>query len=219
MNPPTLLEGIASVGWVAFAFVLLVAVLPEARRVLKSRQFRVKYRDLEVSVQDVSDQLRHQIQDLQNQLIELSRRVDDSPGRAADVPSPPAPSNRTILWVDDNPGGNLFEIARFEADGFEVTLAESTAEALQILHRRALQPGAVVAALSGEDDGARESEACVGLLRNLRREGVDTPVFVYSSPPGAERCRQRMTEAGAQEVTASPFRLLVSVEEELSLRA
>ena len=74
-----------------------------------------------------------------------------------------------VLWVDDHPTNNAYEIAALKARGVEVDVATSTSQALQILVN---EPGydALVADLRRTEEGADNPTAGLTLLRESRGE-------------------------------------------------
>jgi CheY-like chemotaxis protein len=118
----------------------------------------------------------------------------------------PAPNKRDegqrnhILWVDDNPDNNLYERRAFEAVGLRLTLATSTNEALDLLERNSY---ATIISDMGRREGPREGYA---LLDALRRQGNETPFFIYAGSSQPEHQRETV-EHGGQGTTNHPQEL------------
>lgn len=102
--------------------------------------------------------------------------------------------HKRILWVDDRPGNNVYERHAMESMGLEFKLAESTAEALQILssHRFA----AIISDM-GRREGPREGYK---LLEALRAHDKTTPFFIYAGS-NAPQHRREASLRGAQGST------------------
>ena len=112
------------------------------------------------------------------------------------------PTERVVLWVDDNPENNAWERAALESYGVRFTLARSTSEALGLL-----APGRFAAIVS--DLGrAGEPKAGLDLLQRLRDEGSTEPYFLYTSARAAKALND---VEGAQGVTADPDQLVAMV--------
>ncbi|MBW0101654.1 response regulator [Pseudonocardia sp. KRD291] len=95
-----------------------------------------------------------------------------------------------ILWVDDNPQNNTYERKAFEAQGCMISLAMSTEEALAKL---AQSTYAAIISDMGRAEGAREGYV---LLDEMRRRGISTPFFVYSSSGALEHRREASAHGG-----------------------
>ncbi|MBV9181248.1 MAG: response regulator [Acidobacteria bacterium] len=99
-----------------------------------------------------------------------------------------------ILWVDDRPDNNLYERRAMEAMGLEFTLAESTAEALEILASRRF---AAVISDMGRREGPREGYK---LLEALRTKDKTTPFLIYAGSNAVQHKREALSR-GAQGST------------------
>jgi CheY-like chemotaxis protein len=95
-----------------------------------------------------------------------------------------------ILWVDDRPDNNIHERRAFEAFGLKFTLALSTNEALQKLEE---QRFAALISDMGRREGPREGYV---LLDTIRRQGNQTPVFIYASSNAPEHKRETAEHGG-----------------------
>ncbi len=107
---------------------------------------------------------------------------------------------KQILWVDDRPDNNIYERDAFEAMGVQFTLALSTNEALGILEKE--QFAAIISDM-GRQEGPREGYV---LLDNLRRNGDETPFFIYASS-NAPKHKHEAAQHGAQGSTNHPQEL------------
>src|SRR5436190_10278289 len=100
-----ILDGLSKVSWPLLALIVIWKLYPVLSGIIQSRAFTIKVSDMEISVQEASNQLSKQIQDLQDKVAALERQ----PGPVStQLPS----SALTILWVDDNPSNNAYEIAK-----------------------------------------------------------------------------------------------------------
>jgi CheY-like chemotaxis protein len=224
-----LLTAITALLWPILVGIVVWKLLPHVREVLKSRNFSIEVAGLKIGAQDFSDQVRTQIEDLQNKVAELRasaqpvNKSDDSFVKSADNPpltsvqQGPLPSAQThatvsvprILWVDDNPPNNAFQIARLRESGVEVVEALSTSEAMNLL-TTAKQPfAAVISDMGRREEGRYRPKAGMRLIETIRNTDLPpVPIFIYSSPTHLERTRAEATAAGATAATASPVELL-----------
>ena len=114
--------------------------------------------------------------------------------------------NKTILWVDDEPGGNELERQSLEEIGFRFVLALSTDEALNKVQDEEF--GVIITDMGRPDD----QRAGYTLLASLRRQGVRTPLIVYSSSREPEHVAEAR-EQGAFGATNRPddlFELVIA---------
>jgi CheY-like chemotaxis protein len=194
--------------WPVLIAVVVIALYPTIRRLMESRGFSVKVGVAEISVQQASDQLSAQVEDLREQLAALKDRVEAAHGPAPD-PAPAAAEDvpRSILWVDDHPENNVYEIAALQGKGLNVVHARSTAEAGSALGSNG-RFGAIISDMGRIEDGAFKPEAGMAVIGLARDQGLDSPVLIYSSAPTIARTRDRALEAGAAGVTASATELM-----------
>jgi len=218
-NSTKLLEAIAGLLWPFIVAVLLWKLFPAIRGIVTSRSFSVKVGGIELSVQDATEQIRVQIEDLQKQVIELrSTRIDggrlglvqaDDHG-AVEQPKPggsPAQPPRRILWVDDKPSNNAFEIAQLRKEGVDVEQVLSTAEALS-----ALTSGgpfsAVVSDMGRMEGGKFRAKAGAELVEAMKNAGITMPLMIYTSTRAALGWDAAIRASGGTGATASPTILL-----------
>jgi CheY-like chemotaxis protein len=195
--------------WPVLIAVVVIALYPTIRRLMESRGFSVKVGVAEISVQQASDQLSAQVEDLREQLAALKDRVEAAHGPAP-APAPAAAAEdvpRSILWVDDHPENNVYEIAALQGKGLNVVHARSTAEAGSALGSSG-RFGAIISDMGRIEDGSFKPEAGMAVIGLARDQGLDSPVFIYSSAPTIARTRERALEAGAAGATASATELM-----------
>jgi CheY-like chemotaxis protein len=119
-------------------------------------------------------------------------------------PAPP-PATLNILWVDDRPQNNAFEIAALEEAGHRIRTVRSSGEA-----EAALRSGRIDAILS--DMGRPEGRnAGLELLRKLRAAGDRRPYGFYSSSASLARNDAEIAELDAFVATSSFVELLAAV--------
>jgi CheY-like chemotaxis protein len=112
----------------------------------------------------------------------------------------PTLRNRRILWVDDSPGNNKFEIAAFEAAGLQVETSTSTEDAMTRLHARSYD--LIITDLTR----GRDTEAGLKFIAKVRDVFPHALIVVYSSKRGVPQY-PRAYEAGAVGATYKPHEL------------
>ncbi len=196
-----LIRAVTSILWPVIAAVVLFLLAPTLRRVIGTRAFSVKIGTMEVSVQQASVNLAKQITELQDEVNALRRASNPSVAApaVAEPPSANAPSSprfRRVLWVDDNPSNNAYEIKKLRDAGLEVVLAESTAKAMETLTVSADGFDAVITDMGRTEDGRYQATAGLTLIKQIRDMGEEKPIFVYAGRRGRE-LRDQIIEAGA----------------------
>jgi CheY-like chemotaxis protein len=196
-NAVDLLTGLA---WPVLVGLVIWVLLPSIRAVLHSRAFSVKAGGMEISVQDASDQLASQLEDLREQISALKAQQGD----ADSVPIGEGLRNlRTVLWVDDYPENNAFEMDALLRNQIAVDQAASTREAVGKATSRSFD--AIITDIGREADG---EDAGLDLLKALKEHNIAAPVIVYASAAAAGRAREAALALGAYGVTSSGTELL-----------
>jgi CheY-like chemotaxis protein len=95
-------------------------------------------------------------------------------------------SKATALWVDDNPGNNIFERQALGALGVSFVLARSTEEALELLNKQKFD--VIISDMSRPPD----PRAGYTLLEKLRSSGDRTPFVIYSGSSAPEHKAEAM---------------------------
>jgi CheY-like chemotaxis protein len=210
---PEILEALSKLAWPVLTAFVIWKLYPAIRRIIESRGFKVKIGDMEVTVQQASDQLRAQVEDLQRLVVARERPTEFS--QASDTPAEPASPRAVhrILWVDDIPANNAYEIAKLQSDGFEILKALSTSEALAILQGGDLVVDAIVSDMGRTEAGSYDPDAGVKLIEKARAAGIKTPIFVYTTARHAARTRERVAEAGGNGTTKSALELFEMIEQ------
>ena len=196
--------------WPLVALVVLIVLLPTLRTVFRTRPFTVKVGSFELSAQAATDNLAKQIEDLQKQLNALVRPETDETEteheRSGATERPAPVLVRSVLWVDDKPDNNAFEIGRLQDAGVAVQTVTSTQHALELLRP---SPGAYQALISdmGRREGLRFSPtAGIKAIELARQAGFQGRAVVYTTPDAARQWHDAL--AGLDAVaTASPTEL------------
>ena len=113
-------------------------------------------------------------------------------------------SERVILWVDDNPGNNVWERRALESYGVRFVLSTDTAQAQASLSRGPFS--AIISDLSRPGD----RRAGYTLLESVRAADNQTPYFIYSSSRAPRHVREA-SKRGAQGLTNDPDELVAMV--------
>lgn len=133
------------------------------------------------------------------------RKIVDAVRQAMPVRSQDTDGWRNhVLWVDDRPDNNIYERRAFEAVGLHFTLALSTNEALDLLKRHKY---AAIISDMGRLEGKEEGYV---LLDEVRRQGDQTPFFIYAGSDLPEHKRETTTHGG-QGSTNNPQELFQMV--------
>lgn len=208
-----ILRALADLAWPVLIGVLLWRLLPTIRNIAESRGFTIKAGSAEISVQQASDQLLGRLEDVREQVSALKLQVAHMEGSGAAEISPivsGVPQLRRILWVDDYPDNNAYEVAALQRKGVTVELARSTADAMRAV-RAAAQPfDAIITDMGREENGEERADAGLQLIRVLQEEQVTAPVIVYASARAVDRHRDKLGELGV-EGTSSATVLLESL--------
>jgi vacuolar-type H+-ATPase subunit F/Vma7 len=211
-----LIKAIVPLAWPLILVVLLWKLFPTLRDIVKSRSFTIKVAGSEISVQDATEQLKSQIADLQNQVITLreSRAVNNVKTQVE--PRTPKGEKPTILWVDDKPNANAFEIDRLIKNNVEVIQSTSTEEAMTLLHNMQ-HINAVISDMGRRERGTYVSQAGIVLLNAMRRAGFRIPFIIYSAPKYVAQNKNKVLSAGGDGATASQVELLEWLTEKTGL--
>ena len=123
----------------------------------------------------------------------------------------------SLLWVDDRPDNNVDLIRAFRDLEIEVRLATSTDEAIRAL--ATAEFGLIITDLGRKENGEFNAMAGLTLIQHVAREGEDhPPIFVYASTRGLQNA-ERLRNAGAALVTASPSELFERTVTTLAITA
>jgi CheY-like chemotaxis protein len=165
---------------------------------------------MSISVQEASEQLNDRLEDVREQVSSLKAQFDGEESTDAEAASPIArgvPGLRAILWVDDYPENNAFEVESLGRRGVRVLQARSTTEALRMADARP-ELDAAITDMGRREDGVEHPRAGIELAAQLRERRPELPILVYASAPAVARSRQDAEAAGATFVTSSATELL-----------
>lgn len=214
--------------WPIVAMVAFFVLFPSIRRIVKDRNFAVEIAGFKLSAQQVATQTARQLIDLQKRVEELighasgdrtgltfaERASDDSPSFEVELlqgtesskvaAALKATEASLVLWVDDKPDGNAYEISRLEQAGVDVRLARSTAEGLKIARREKDDVSAIITDVHRREYGIVDKRAGLEFIKQARAIGITCPILVYT---GSSRLRPELEAAGASFVTSSPSEL------------
>lgn len=203
----SVITAIAAVGWPLVFGVLIWKLLPILKSRLSAGDVTVKMFGVEVSLQDASENFGKQLADLQDKVAQLRIVAERSHPHSLDParPTADAPARESILWVDDNPANNAFEVARIRSAGIAVDQVDSTDEALASLtHTRYTK---VITDLQRHENGRTSPQAGIELINRMRENGIPTPVYVYCSRRAVDLFGDKIRAAGATGITSSPLEL------------
>jgi CheY-like chemotaxis protein len=110
-------------------------------------------------------------------------------------------SGRKVLWVDDHPENNALEVQSLNSLGIEVTVAESTADAMRALQGNEFD--VVISDMARHDD----DQAGYALLEKIRMLRPTTPLIIYSSSHTADQARS-IVSSGAYGSTSKASELV-----------
>jgi CheY-like chemotaxis protein len=225
-----LLAAITAFSWPLIVGVVAWKLLPYIRDVLKSQNFSIEVAGLKIGAQNFSDQVQLQIEDLQKKVSELRAaqlQQTSAPGVAPIYPIPPPPypippspyptpplplpqaqssPPPRILWVDDHPENNAFQIARLKSKNIDVIEARSTSEAMQLLSGgRGF--GAVISDMGRQEDRTFHARAGIELMDQMQKLGIALPVFFFTTSSQVDRLRDDPSATRMAGVTSSPVEL------------
>lgn len=142
-----------------------------------------------------------------SQLVELVRLFPQSGSKCK------TPSCNRLLWVDDQPDLHVYIRKAFEAVGISFKLAQSLNEALQLLRKETFS--AIIADIGNDKEGPREGYV---LLDAVRRQGDQTPIFMYTGEEHQLEEQQEAVQRGAQASANNPKELFKMVMDSLIKR-
>jgi hypothetical protein len=219
--------------WVCLAAIVLAVLLPELRRVIQSRDFSIEIAGMKLSAQRASEQLAKQIEDLQSQVADIqvdlssfeSRQSFDESGKRdegieiieasrlptrSDVRGHTWMPNAALLWVDDDPEGNAFEIDFLRQRGWTIELKTSTASGLAALSRNGFN--VVISDLQRREDGHVRPLAGHEFLKEARNAGFFGRFIIYTKEERIDTDVFTLHDAGADVVTSSPIMVRTELE-------
>lgn len=153
----------------------------------------------EASIDIDADSVRRAEEDIEKAAAE-NKDTREPPG-PIDIGEIPQTRLMRILWVDDNPDGNINEIIALERLGFFVTKATRTESALRYL-RSGLGFSLVVSDARRNDDHTAGQK----FLELIRADGDLLPTIIYTM--GAQRIMIPLLASGATAVVETPEALV-----------
>jgi DNA-binding NtrC family response regulator len=165
---------------------------------------------------EAAEQQAKLINDLHSQVIELSKRIDAvragslQEAAATHKVANEARSAQRILWVDDAPKNNSFEISYLQKQGIEVVQATSTSEAMALLGNRTFDR--IITDLGRYEGNRYDGNAGIEFVKQVRHLDAEVPVIIYSGKRTAVNKRQEALAAGAKDITASATDLFKALE-------
>ncbi|MGA8430413.1 MAG: hypothetical protein WB729_11375 [Candidatus Sulfotelmatobacter sp.] len=226
------LSAVAQLLWPLVALVLAYWLLPELkqifRRISESKNLKVKWGDKELSIQEAADNLQKVVGSLMDaEAARASGRPIDAAPFASTSPAtrvsperksvlPPdrqlddaarttLSSRKRILWVDDRPEGNAFEMARLKERGIEIDEALSTEEALRLFE--ADKYSLVVTDMYRKELGTKNADAGIDLLQELRTIDPNVVVICYCATVSKRQYGSSFLKSGGRAITSSSVEL------------
>jgi CheY-like chemotaxis protein len=210
---PEVITSVSGYLWPLLAAVVIWKLMPVVREVLRTRSYKIAVGGLSVDVQTASEAMQKQIADLQNQVAQLNERAASAPeqGEIPDglIQFEPQPASGRILWVDDKPENNVYEIQSLEEKDVAVTTVTSTTEALGEFSRRSYD--AVITDMGRMENGSYNSHAGLDLIELLRKKDPQIGLYVFASQKAIRDHQRELIAAGATAATASSVQLLASL--------
>src|SRR4051812_17808672 len=184
---------------------------------MKSRGFSAKVFGNEVrlngptdAVETLSDAVEKQIDDLRHHVTVLQAAVGSTePGIQALAPGDYEHRElafRDVLWVDDRPANNLFEVGKLREAGAAVTEVTTTRHAIRALREKNFD--VVITDMQRTENGRNKPEAGIELIKWMSKAHPEVPVYVYCGAWAVEALGDKARKEGANGATASTTELL-----------
>ena len=211
------MDSLTGLFWVVIVAAIVWRLLPTIRTIVASRGFTIKAGGAEISVQQASDTLAHGVEDLREQLTALKAQVEagtavpagGTAGSAATSPiAAGVPQLRRVLWIDDHPENNVYEIQALQRKNVAVDQVRSTADGLNAVLHATIPYDVVITDIGRKENGEDRPQAGLEFIRRMRQQDAKTPVFVYASAAAVGRLSDEITAAGASGATSSATELL-----------
>lgn len=207
------MDALTGLVWFALVAFVVWKLLPTIRTIVASRGFTIKAGGAEISVQQASDTLAHGVDDLREQLSALKAQVEAGAGAqpAGAAASPIAagvPQLRRVLWIDDHPENNVYEIQALHRKDVAVDQVTSTADGLNAVLHATLPYDVVITDIGRKENGEDRPQAGLEFIQRMRQADPKTPIFVYASAAAVGRLSAQITAAGASGATSSATELL-----------
>lgn len=159
---------------------------------------------------------RHHAPQVYRDLAEALSRLPPKPWAAPEglpIEAVHAPHGRRsvrILWVDDNPSNNAYEVATLRSEGATVVEALATSEAMLRLRSGHEVFDVIVTDMSRQEGAAYRRDAGLELIRLVRDLDASLPIIVYSAPITKASARSAV-DAGAVAALNDPTELIALI--------
>ncbi|WP_112242456.1 response regulator [Kribbella monticola] len=195
---------------VALLAVALIAPFVSRLKALEVGGAKAEWQDAAVSLKEILGVLRQQ-QDAISQLFgEVAARVTTgadaqpvatTPESRVDLPDDKPRTLRRVLWVDDHPENNSYELESLRQI-LDVITAKTNEEAFALLAN--LEIDAVISDVGRDYDKSGQPPGGVQLLRDLGQHPTYNrlPVFYYTSSTSIQRYGAELEASGALIVTS-----------------
>jgi hypothetical protein len=179
-----------------FAWPLVVLALAwrfksQLDMILRRDSVNLKVGGFELTVRDATEVIGKQVADIQQQIASLEKRLPSRPDTTAAVPPavaadetgaemnrPRGHGQKAILWLDDNPANNIFDIEKLRRSGIRVDISLTTDDALKLSRRQTYD--AIITDLHRSENGTDNDLAGVDFVEAFRKIDRQTPVAVYT---------------------------------------
>ncbi len=199
-----ILVALSGFAWPIAAVTVALLFRRFIAKLLSREIVSVKIAGMELSVAEAAKQTGTTLTDLIERMADLEDRTsgDTSKEPQVDLPHEKHSSKYlSVLWVDDFPSNNAFLIEKFERDSFRVRKELSTRAGLAALRQEPFD--VIISDLGRREDGVENPLAGLDFVKEVRASGILVPILIFAGQRGLEN-RDRLIEAGANEVTASP---------------
>jgi hypothetical protein len=214
------LSAIAQLLWPVVALVLAYWLLPEIKqifhRISQSQNLKIKWGDKELSVQEAADNIQKVVGSILDTEAGRSAKGDKGEIETQALLQPASAAKQTkvalrrILWVDDKPEGNAFEIARFKEKDIQVDEAVSTAEAGRMFESE--KYGVVITNMYRWELGQGKPEAGLEVLTLIRDVDSEARVVGYTRKNRVRQYGEAFLSAGGTAITWSTVELFDLVD-------
>ena len=179
-----LIRALTGIAWPVVIAVLLWRLYPTIVKLVSSRGFTVKVGPAELTVQEASDQMIRSTAAIQEELAAFVRgnqKQGQEAVQGADGEAPRRPVLQQVLWVDDVPQNNAYEVAQLSSLGIKVVQARSTEEGLRALDRGDVVFDAAISDLGRSEEGGYDPDAGLRFIREVHSRRLRVPIFIYST--------------------------------------
>lgn len=189
-----LLTALSNFVWPSIFLLCLFFFGSALKSLIQSREFDIEIGGFKVSVRASIEKLNAEIAEIKSRLTEPAGAKLDSVGGSEFATSPthddlqpsePSARGRRILWVDDKPESNAFEIAQLQSVGLQIDTAKTTSEGIKILDRGPAYD-LVISDIGRTENGRYERKAGLDFLSLLRKENDQVPVIFFTTRRTAE---------------------------------